>query len=331
MGKPRPRRVLVIGGTRFMGPHLVRQLVEQEHTVAVFNRGKSSATLPPGVLRLTGDRNQLHNHAAALLDFQPEVVVDMMCITAAHADTLLDVFAGTARRIVLASSCDVYKAYGVLIGIEPQVDGPLPTPLTESSPLRGKLYPYRLEQPRADGDPAKVYDDYDKIPCEQAVLNHPALQGTVVRLPMVFGPRDYQHRLHEYLKQMDAGKLEIKLNPALYTWRDCRGYAVDMAHALALCAVDERAAGRTYHVGEPVNYTEGEWAALIGQAAGWQGRVVPDETTAAPEGLYPLQHLSIDSRAIRAELDYCEQTSIEEALAATVAWERANPPALQPG
>jgi nucleoside-diphosphate-sugar epimerase len=325
----RRRRVLVIGGTRFMGPHLVRLLCDQEHEVAVFHRGQSNATLPAGVLRIQGDRNRLADYAADLLAFRPEIVVDMICITAAQAHTLLGVFAGMAKRVVLASSCDVYKAYGVAIGIEPAADGFEPVPLTESSPVRSKLYPYRLEQPRADNDPAKVYDDYDKIPCEQAVLNHPALAGTVLRLPMVFGPRDYQHRLHEYLTQMDAGVAEIKLNPALHAWRDCRGYVVDMAHALALCAVSDKAAGCVFNVAEPENYGEGEWVRLIGQAAGWHGSVVADEAAGLPDGLNPSQHLSIDSSAIRAKLGYTEQTSIEEALAATVVWERANPPAAR--
>jgi nucleoside-diphosphate-sugar epimerase len=324
------RRVLVIGGTRFMGPHLVRLLCDQEHEVAVFHRGQSSATLPPGVLRIQGDRNRLADYAADMLAFRPEVVVDMICVNAAQEHALLDVFAGAAKRVVLASSCDVYKAYGVAIGTEPESYGLEPVPLTESSPVRSKLYPYRLEQPRAANDPAKVYDDYDKIPCEQAVLNHPALAGTVLRLPMVFGPRDYQHRLHEYLAQMDSGVAEIKLNPALHAWRDCRGYVTDMAHALALCAVNDKAAGRVYHVGEPANYSEGEWVECLGQAAGWHGRVVADDTAPPPDGLNAQQHLSIDSSAIRAELGYTEQTAIEEALAATVVWERANPPAPRP-
>ena len=327
MAKPRPYRVLIIGGTRFMGPHLVRLLCEQGHSVAVFNRGISSAALPPGVMRIHGDRNQLKRHAVDLLEFRPAIVVDMMCITERHALEVLEVFAGRSQRVVLASSCDVYKAYGVAIGIEPEADGLANVPLTECSPLRSKLYPYRLDQPRADDDPAKVYDDYDKIPCERALLNHPTIAGTVLRLPMVFGPNDYQHRLYGYLKKMDAGAAEIKLHPALHAWRDCRGYAVDMAHALALCAEDERAVGRVFHVGEPVNYSEGEWAALVGQAAGWQGRIVAGESADAPEGLNPMQHLSIDSSAIRTELGYKELTTIEEALAATVAWERANPPA----
>lgn len=326
--KPRRRRILVIGGTRFMGPHLVRLLCDQEHEVAVFHRGQSSATLPAGVMRIQGDRNRLTDYATDLLAFKPEVVVDMICVHAAQTHALLELFSGTAKRVVLASSCDVYKAYGVLIGKEPPEDGLATVPLTESSPLRSQLYPYRGEQPREDSDPLKVYDDYDKIPCEQAVLNHPALAGTVLRLPMVFGPRDYQHRLHEYLAQMDAGAAEIKLHPTLHAWRDCRGYALDMAHALALCAVSSKAARRVFHAGEPENYSEGEWVALVGQAAGWHGRVIADESATEPD-FNASQHLPVDSGAIRAELSYTEQTAIEEALAATVAWERANPPAAR--
>ena len=49
-------RVLVMGGTRFNGLHLVQELVKHGHEVTTFNRGITEAVLPPGVRRLHGDR-----------------------------------------------------------------------------------------------------------------------------------------------------------------------------------------------------------------------------------------------------------------------------------
>ena len=53
----RPLRILILGGTGFIGPHFVRAAVERGHKVSVFNRGKSPADLPPKVERLIGDRD----------------------------------------------------------------------------------------------------------------------------------------------------------------------------------------------------------------------------------------------------------------------------------
>lgn len=52
-----PLTVLILGGTGFIGPHLVRRLVERGHKVTTFTRGRREADLPASVERLTGDRD----------------------------------------------------------------------------------------------------------------------------------------------------------------------------------------------------------------------------------------------------------------------------------
>ena len=90
------------------------------------------------------------------------------------------------------------------LGIEA---GPVePIPLTEQAALRAKLYPYRGDTPREAEDPRRWMDDYDKILVERTVMGAPDLADTVLRLPMVYGSRDGQHRLFEYLKRMDDGR-----------------------------------------------------------------------------------------------------------------------------
>lgn len=54
---PQPMRILVLGGTGFIGPYQVRYAVQRGHSVTVFNRGRSQAELPEGVEQLRGDRN----------------------------------------------------------------------------------------------------------------------------------------------------------------------------------------------------------------------------------------------------------------------------------
>lgn len=54
---PRSRRLLVLGGTGFIGPHQIRYAVARGHRVTTFNRGVSEAELPPEVEQITGDRN----------------------------------------------------------------------------------------------------------------------------------------------------------------------------------------------------------------------------------------------------------------------------------
>ena len=105
-------------------------------------------------------------------------------------------------------------------------------------------------------------------------MSNPDLPGTVLRLPMVYGLGDYQHRLFRYLKRMDDKRPVILLDEAEAQWRWTHGYVENVADAIALAVTDERAAGRVYNVCEPFTFTMAEWISKIGQAAGWSGRVM---------------------------------------------------------
>jgi len=52
-----PLRILVLGGTSFIGPHQVRYAVERGHTVTLFNRGRTNPQLFPELEKLRGDRD----------------------------------------------------------------------------------------------------------------------------------------------------------------------------------------------------------------------------------------------------------------------------------
>src|SRR3712207_351233 len=54
---PPKMKLLILGGTGFIGPHLVRHAVARGHTVTIFTRGRREAELPASVERLIGDRN----------------------------------------------------------------------------------------------------------------------------------------------------------------------------------------------------------------------------------------------------------------------------------
>jgi nucleoside-diphosphate-sugar epimerase len=327
-------RVLVIGGTRFIGPHVVTRLCDSGHEVLVFHRGQTSADLPEPVEHLLGDRRHLVDYTREFERFAPQVVLDMIPMGEQDARTAVDTFRGLARRVVVVSSQDVYRAYGRLTGHEP---GPVdPVPLAESAPLRHKLYPYRDKSPRDRDDPQHWLDDYDKILVERAVLADPGLPGTVLRLPMVYGPGDRQHRLFDHLKRMDDDRPAILLDEGLAKWRWTRGYVENVAAAIALAVVDERAAGRIYNVGQAEALTMAGWVREVGRAAGWPGKVVVVPQSRLPLHLAPGmntdQHLVADTTRIRQELGYKETVPQDEALKRALAWERVHPPTqIAPG
>ncbi|HXF40203.1 MAG TPA: NAD-dependent epimerase/dehydratase family protein [Blastocatellia bacterium] len=314
--------VLIIGGTRFIGPRVARRLIEDGHNVTLFHRGQTEIDLRAPVNHVHGDRRLLSSFTSAFEQIAPDVVLDMICYNEREASDLIQTFRGIAKRVVVASSMDVYKAYGCLLGLESGT--PDPNPLTEDSPLRESRFPYRSQA----GTPDDMTYDYDKIPVEQLVMNDTKLAGTVLRLPAVYGPGD--HRAFDYLKRMTDGRRTILLEEKNARWRWTRGYVENVARAIALAVTDDRATGRVYNIGESGALTESGWVACIGRAADWRGEVVTLGKESMPEHLvapYNFEHhLRADTSRIRNELGSSEQVSLDEAMRETVAWERAHPP-----
>ena len=282
-------RVLVIGGTRFIGPRVVGLLVSHGHQVTVFHRGQHSSLVLPGV-------SELQHPAGAMpvrmipdevRAIEPDVVLHMIAMGEEDAEAAVAGFAGIARRIVVPSSGDVYKAYGIFMGIEP--GPPVPVPLDEDAALRTVRYPYR--KPDTPREALEFY--YDKVLVEAVVLSRPDLPATILRLPKVYGPEDNRDLSTVY---------GFRHHP---NWRWTHGFVDNIGFAIALAVLDERAAGKTYNVGETPTPTVAE-----------RLRFLP------PRPDHPLfdraanfdQDIVYDTSRIRRELGYREVKDEREAM-----------------
>ncbi len=321
-------KVLLIGGTGFMGPSTARYLLQAGHQVTVFHRG--TRPTPEGVSAILGDHHQLENYREEFRRQNFDAVVDFILSSDRQAKRLMQVFRGIAGLVIGISSMDVYRAMGLIQGTE--TGAPQEVPLTEESELRHNRNTY---SPEAMKNVREVYpwadDSYDKIPVEEAVLGEPELPGTVLRLPMVYGPGDPLHRFHWLLKRINDGRKYILFSDDLAAWRTPRGFSENVGAAIALATTASRAAGKTYNICEQPDFSELEWARKIAGVVGWKGEFVVLPRDRAPQHLkFPMrveQHLAASSRRLREELGFEDPVPVREAIARTVEWERVNQPA----
>jgi nucleoside-diphosphate-sugar epimerase len=315
-------RAIVIGGTGFLGPEVVHQLVNTGSDIAIFHRGVREGARLPSVRHLHGDRHELATFGPAFRSFDPEVVIDMRPMTEEHAQQLVSTFAGLAKRSVVVSSADVYRAYGRLNLTEP--GPPDPIPLRENAPLREQLYADRNARPH---DRTESLEHYDKLLVERVVSSEPRLPAAILRLGMVHGPRSYRH--YPYLKRMVDGRPGIVLAEAWARWRGTLAYSENVAAAIVLAATRSEARG-AYNVGDPVPTPIADLVAAIAGAAGWTGRVVTVPSDDLPEPMRPgvglAQELILDSTRIRNELGFTEPVATEVGVQRAVEWMLGHPP-----
>ena len=315
-------KILAIGATGFLGPHVVQRLIRMGHEVVVFHRGKTEADILDSVRQICGDRNDLPEHQDVFETFAPDVVLDVIPYTEAQARQAVDVFGGLADRLVALSSSDVYRNYDGWRG--ESAHSPDGIPLDEDAPLREHLYPYR----GYDGLDFEYADDYDKIRVEHVVREAPGLPATVLRLPKIYGPRDDQHWFASHLKRMADGRPFILLGETQANWRWTHGYVENVAAAIARAVIDSRASGRVYNVGERETPTEANRIRELGDALGWEGQVItlpekdlPDHLQAPFDWSYKLV---TDTSRIREELGFEDPVDWNDALRRTAEWERAH-------
>jgi len=101
-------RLLILGGTRFVGRHLVEAALAAGHDLTLFNRGASAPDLFPGVESLRGDRAGDH---AALRAGSWDAVVDVSGYRPESVRAAMAALRGRARKCVFVSTVSIYAAF----------------------------------------------------------------------------------------------------------------------------------------------------------------------------------------------------------------------------
>src|SRR5437016_5515898 len=92
--------ILIIGGTKFIGPHVVQQLHESGHQITLFHRGGTNYPFSFPVNFIKGDRSNLVNFRKQFSDLSLDVVIDMIPYSENDANQLINAFRGIIKHVI---------------------------------------------------------------------------------------------------------------------------------------------------------------------------------------------------------------------------------------
>ena len=190
------KKILVIGGTRFIGKLLVQRLLGAGHRVTVATRGYAPDPFGARIARVRVDRRNETAMRAAFAGSGPwDLVFDQMCYNPLDAAISVRTFAGKVGRYVMTSTIDAYRQLGYAI------DRPL-----KESDLAVEAQPIDTRYPWHD--PARATECYvaGKVQAEAYLVRDGSLPLAVPRLAHVLaGPEDFTARLAHYVELARLG------------------------------------------------------------------------------------------------------------------------------
>lgn len=236
--------VLVIGGSRFIGKHLVLKLAENnDYNITVINRGKSNPniTYPQGVTQLKADRTNPEELRNIIGDSSFDYVIDVVLIYGKDAKDIVSILKGKIRkRYVYVSSASVYNVSGDSNAIE--------------------SIPVYEEDPNGPTTDDQHWYLKEKRLCEEYLLNgykEGDFPLSIVRPTYVYGPDNYIYREAYFYDRIM--KDEVVLLPANTDGVLCDFVHVDDVVQICISSMEsEQALGESFNAtsGESVNPTD---------------------------------------------------------------------------
>jgi len=262
-------KVLIIGGSNFIGWRLVKLLSQKNAQIVVYNRGNHDRTYPEGVTHIIGDRNNIACLKAIAMEFRFDVVFDMCAFKADQIKDLIPLFHGHINRYVFISSAAGYLDNQVL-------------PLSEMAQCGA----HPQWGPYGSG----------KYSCDRVLLDaymETGFPATVVRPSYVYGPENPIDR-ETLLFDRITRELPV-LIPYSGEGVIQLGHVDDLCSALYLIANSDKGIGEVYNISGNEYITLNGLVSLISEIIGRTTRVYhvrPEELGFAQRQLFPFENNS---------------------------------------
>jgi 2'-hydroxyisoflavone reductase len=169
--KHKPQDILILGGTGFIGPHMVREALRRGHSVTLFNRGRTNNTLFPDLETIKGDRD---NGLDGLVGRKWDAVIDNSGYVPRHVQDSARLLASNCDRYLYISTVAVYEDFT--------------TAIDEDSPLA------TIDDETVEDVTGETYGPLKALCEKRAAAEIAADNYTVLRPTYICGPGDHTDR-----------------------------------------------------------------------------------------------------------------------------------------
>ncbi len=296
-------KVLVIGGTRFIGRYIVNELLRKGHKIIIYHRGRNECEFIQKVEHMHGDRRDYTKFKKDMAKLSPDGVVDVIPLYPRDSKAIVDSFHGRIRSLVHISSGGVYgfRAF-------------IPFKEEEQNLIDEARYPYA----------------YSKRLCEQIIIESQRLYEipcVILRLPAVYGPYDYSSREWFIIKRILNKRRHIIIPDGGFTLVH-QFYVEDVAKAVAMALENPPTKICVYNIGHEQILNLKQITRLIGKLMNykWEEVKIPSELIPYKNPFLFRGNLVFSTSKIKQELGFKETFSIEQGMRRTIDWFCKNPP-----
>lgn len=298
-------RMLVIGGTRFVGRHIVQAAIERGHDVTLFHRGQTGLELFPDAEHILGDRHS--GGLARLGQRRYDTIIDT---TAYQPEDVREAsHAASDALYVLVSSASVYR-------------DPVSPGSDEGAPL------WSVEPPPPHEMSAAEQYGYLKALCELEARERFEIPPLIARPGLIIGPHDWSARLGSWLGRLQTRRVVLAAEPTqpiqLIDARDLGKWLI--------AGAEERLSGTFNAVGPSAAITMSDLLAISAQVVGssaaliWAGDAFISERNVGLPLWLPLDEAGLFSLSSRRALAVgLRLRPLEDSVADVFAWEQAGP------
>ncbi len=177
------KKILILGGTGFVGRILTENLLKQNIFPVLFNRGKRSPGIFPELRHITGDRLN-KDDIKQIAGESWDTVIDFSCMFPVNLDEITDMLLGNVGRYIFISTASVYPMDDPKFWKEPVKETANTLPCTPEEKIDPEILPTYGQK---------------KAECERILLAKEGLDPVIFRPGLIYGRYDYTDRFYYWL------------------------------------------------------------------------------------------------------------------------------------